>query len=321
MKRVLAIVLCLLAAPLFAQQAPSRGDVLVQAYIIEDWFTAPYFLDLYHVEADASSYVRLPRASGYGFDDGIPATFRGILAPRPQQLFFVQLGTISVSADARTIARYLSVSAWSEIAPLGTSFVVVGERRTLNVFDAEGNVLSSQEFTPRGDSFPPLQLEVLADRCTLLYTPDGYTNERAIFRYDLCKREHLPDFATGIPYGGSIRQLPDGDVLVAAGFDVRRYKADGTLVKSYNLRATRIALTPDASGFWAVGDPFWSAQPPAPPLYRIDFASPDVPTTVEIDFARSDALYARSGIFALAVVGEWRAAATKTKPKTRAARH
>lgn len=327
MKPVLAIFICLLAAPLFAQQAPSRGDVLVQAHLTENVFEAPTYFDLYLVQADASSYVSLPRA-GYGYNADTPATHLGILAPRPRQLFFVEGSEIAVSTDARTVAERLRVKSSGEMAPLGTSFIVLGEARRLDygyarplsIFDADGTVLSSHEFVPRGDLYPPLHLEVLSDRCTLLYAPHYYSNQRAIYRYDLCKREHLPDFATNVPFVGSIRQLPDGDILVAAGFDVRRFNADGTLERTYDVHATRIALTPDASGFWAVGNPYWSGPPPAPLLYRIDFATPDAPAaTVAINFARSNADYANSGIYTLAVVGEWRAAATK--PKTRAARH
>lgn len=151
-------------------------------------------------------------------------------------------------------------------------------------------------------------MDLLADQCTLLWTPNTKVR-RQVRTFDICSGSEKADFLDATPQFesdiqriGSIRALPNGDVLIATQKDVRRFDRSGKKVATYKTPETifieppdadtLLALTPDASGVW-IGRYFQTQ--------RIDFASPSSPAVL---FQTNAGAY----LFALGVIGEWRAA-------------
>ncbi|HEX2122864.1 MAG TPA: hypothetical protein VHL59_14630 [Thermoanaerobaculia bacterium] len=299
------------AASAQAQSLLARGDVLVQisetgASIDE----TPPESALIQYAPDGTEKRKLPRA--------LEARY-GLLTPSPNRLLSSQFGSVVISDDASTIAdrvlESLNLRELSEVVTnrAGELFVAetIGRARHLPArlvrFSAAGEVLRvySLELLPRGSSITwsagPAHMELLADQCTLVYTlGDELLDARRVMRFDVCTGHPMPDLLALAPrfgMGGSVRQLPNGDILIATARDVRRFDSSGKLVLVYRVPAVRIALTPEATGFWFADNFF---------LQRIDFANPDV-------IAERVVLPPLGNVLALAVVGEWRAAANFVK--------
>ncbi|HJQ40144.1 MAG TPA: hypothetical protein VKB93_23615 [Thermoanaerobaculia bacterium] len=217
-----------------------------------------------------------------------------------------------VSPEPAYTSVFHATADLGEIAPMRSGNFLVPEIHGTKLieFNARGVVTEY--------AFPgATHIELLADQCTLLYTRgDG---DAAVHRFDLCARKSLPDFAALQPgqYAGSIRQLPNGDVLVANGNAVLHFTQAGSLLRSYPLpNVTRIALTPDASAFWAAG-----VYANAGELRRVELQSPFLAhEPVPLGNPGSQSIYIQVEATDLVVVGEWRASAA-AQPRGRAARH
>lgn len=143
-------------------------------------------------------------------------------------------------------------------------------------------------------------IELLADQCTLLYSND----DPRVRRFNICTHQQETDFVTLLPdeNAGAIRQLPDGDVLVAAGHAVLDFRADGSFWMLYPIAGvTHIALTPDGQSFWAA-----AAQIGKPVLEHFDpVAATEQPIEIGNPEMRPPA--SATAITDLMVAGEWRA--------------
>jgi Ca2+-binding RTX toxin-like protein len=146
------------------------------------------------------------------------------------------------------------------------------------VFDASGNAYVGQadgsrdvlKFNPDGELLERFDveaegrgsdwIELASDQCTLYYTSEG----DSIKRFDVCKNEQLPDFASfpaltndGEMY--ALRLLPDGGLLVAHVSYALRLDQEGNIVQFYNAPNGRtdylfaLNLDPDGKSFWTAG--------------------------------------------------------------------
>lgn len=169
---------------------------------------------------------------------------------------------------------------------------------------------------PNGIGSPGVaRMELLADQCTLLWTPNTI-GHFPVHTLDICSGsakalflDPTPQFESDIERIGSIRALPNGDVLIATQKDVRRFDRTGKKVATYQAPATfgsdtLLALTPDASGVWIGRDRL---------VHRIDFASPSSPAAT---FLTKELTH----LIALSVIGEWRASEQPLIPRRRSVR-
>lgn len=313
--RAYLLVLMLLASAgaASADDVLERGDVLLRL-AIEGSFIGPIPPDILFFDGSgAEKQLAFPRVGNV----------RTVLAPDAARVFvttesrLIYIVTNGVAAEA---IRGLYLQAPGEIVPMRSGDFLVAETRTVHTkphivqIDAAGRVVreSSLNDVPNDFSMGWLgvaHMELLADQCTVIWnTGDGgipRLGDEAcrLRRFDVCRGTPLPDLFK-LPSDtepGSIRQLPGGDLLIAAGNNVRRYDLDGTLRATYAVPARVLALTPDASGFWASTDH---------EVQRIDFAAPAL---IAARFTTAN----RGGL-SMAVVGEWRAA--MQFPRRRAAR-
>ena len=187
----------------------------------------------------------------------------------------------------------------SEIAPVRSGHFLAAERY-------EGKLI---EFNLKGRvaeyPFPGAEhIELLSDQCTLLFTNGA--NDNRVRRMNICTGRELSDFALlpGAAYAGTIRQLPNGDVLVADGSAVRRFSRSGTLVGSYPFPGvTHIALFERGTKFYAAG------VVDGTPLLRAFDVESTLPVR-EIPIGNPGMSGLRSErITDLTVEGEWRASA------------
>jgi hypothetical protein len=270
--RFVALLLVIAAAPLFAMD---RGTVLLDVRttipetprISYDFWQYrdgwPYALDS---GGEALIYKHVP-LSGSGH----------LLVPAPDQFVFEDDGTVSMWDGVQRVftepgVGYTEIfhddAFFGEIAPMRSGNFLIAES-----WNERAHGAKLIEFNLHGVvaeyPFPELvdvansrvlgaeHVELLADQCTVLYTngSDDPAGNR-VRRLNICTRQPEPDFATLLagPYAGAIRQLPDGDVLVANGAAILRFSPAGSLLRTYPLEgATHIALTPDGSAFWAAG--------------------------------------------------------------------
>lgn len=173
--------------------------------------------------------------------------------PVPNQAIFYSGGTMSwwdgVSHNFGEPGKgYTDIfqddGAFGEIAPMRNGDYLVGGAKLIE-FNLQGRV--------RDIAFPNSaqseHIELLGDQCTLLYSVAN-----RVARMNICTGAALSDFAAlgAGQSAGSIRQLPSGDVLVASGSAIVQFSAGGSMLRSYPFDGvTRIALTPDGSGFYA----------------------------------------------------------------------
>jgi len=221
----------------------------------------------------------------------------------------------------------------TEIAPRKSGNFLVAERSNDSVRGAkliEFNLLGkvAEHAFPMlidpasGRALGAAHIELLADDCTLLYTlgNDTVANNR-VLRFDICTGQALSDFATltAGQYAGSIRQLPNGDILVANGVAVLQFTADGRLLRSFPFPGvTHVALTPDGKQFWIANV---ELEAEIAHLYRIDPGTPDgSPQPIMIGNPGSDSIYLPLEITNLNVIGEWRAASATSPGRVRPVR-
>lgn len=191
----------------------------------------------------------------------------------------------------------------SEIAPVRGGNFLAAERfgGKLIEFNLKGRV--AEYPFPGGE-----HIELLSDQCTLLFT--NGLNDNRVRRMNLCSGGMLSDFALlpDATYAGSIRQLPNGEVLVADGQAIRRFSRGGTLVGSYEFPgATHLALFDRGTKFYAAGVVDGQAQ-------LREFAV-DAAAAVRVIPAGNPEMRGlpTERITDLTVEGEWRASAAMTR--------
>jgi hypothetical protein len=314
----LVLLTGLLVTPLAAQ---NRGDVM-----LEDTFNS-WTYNLAWPYTVAPAQLRLYTSIPWGG----PGHF---LIPATNEWVFHDTHTMSVWDG---VNRYFGDpgkgyndifsddAELTEIAPMRSGNLLVAERSAdaargarLIEFNLQARVADftfPQLLDPMTNrALGAMHIELLADQCTVLYTlgnddPAGYS----VRRLNICTQQPQPDFASLVAgeYEGAIRQLPNGDVLVANGTSILRFSAQGSLLRSYEFPGgTHLALTPDGSDFWAAGvalgtENLWYFDPSTPDGHPkvVQFGGPGYRGPVPLDI--SD----------LVVVGEWRAALTSARPR------
>jgi hypothetical protein len=244
------------------------------------------------------------------------------LVPAPTRILFHHHRTVSVWDGVLRYSNepgkgyddiFTDDTELSEIAPSRAGRYLVAERwhdsargAKLIEFDLHGAVAEYRlpQVVVNDRALGAVHIELLADQCTVLYTlGNDEPNGNHVRRFNICTNEAQSDFALLVAgqYAGAIRQLPNGDVLVANGNVILRLTSTGSLIRSYELSGvTHLALSSDGRTFWAGAVHLDKAElrefdldgnSRSIPLGNPGMASFTVPLEVS----------------ALVVVGEWRA--------------
>jgi hypothetical protein len=297
-----------LAAPLGAQTVLSRGDVIVQSALCygEACITIMEPRIFTHVVTPAGRIVSFSDVGGWGVRDSDVAPERGIYAPAPDEVYFTRFDSVFSTSDFLRANRLLVApqsKIVSDIVPMRSGNLLIADTwAPLRMIEMTrgGGIVATYDLPGQYGS----AVELFSDQCTLLHAPGlEYVGPHPrVRRYNICTRTEQPDFAVlaANEQPTDMRQLPDGDVLIATREKVYRYSARGQLVRTYSVPAVQLALTHDGLGFWAVGPEF-----PNDVLRRVDFANPDAPFVVTAQRFRNTR--------GLAVVGEWRASAPRAR--------
>lgn len=296
-----AVLLMLLAMPAAAQRS---GNVLVEVMTKPGWVSTRMSVGNSVLGYLANSLIH--KQIPFSDFDG------NFFMPRIEETVFHYKGTVSTWDGKPTIFSlpgkgYTEIfhndAELTEIAPMRSGNYLVAERRAgdLIEFDMQGVVAKYP--------FPgATHIELLYDQCTVLFTSgDDDPHGNRVRRMNICTGEQLPDFATLLPgqYAGSIRQLPNTDVLVANESAVLQFDRFGTLLHTYPYVITHLGLTPDGSRFWASG-----TIDGQPHLLRFDPSRPHAePESLRFDMGIAWGLAIRE----LVVVGEWRSAMRPVK--------
>ena len=305
-----------------------RGDVIVQGQTYNTLLLYPPPGDLV-VIADSFG---IPRTGAFSL--GLPKYFgQGGLSFVDENRAFYATDDGMFEWRARLALRSINLSlrfpSGGEILRTRSGDLLIGE---LYRFGGKARIV---RFTPAGDvlwiyeiadaqplstyfgmQYPGVAHMDLLAECTLLWTPNTGTRYQ-VHTLDICTGSAKADFLnvtwqfeSDIEQIGSIRALPNGDVLIATQKDVRRFDRTGRKVATYpapeswisdQRTETLLALTPDASGVWISRDKL---------IHRIDFASPSSPA---VTFTTGSSAF----FFALGVAGEWRAAQQPPPPTKR----
>ncbi|MGE5205729.1 MAG: PKD domain-containing protein, partial [Chlamydiota bacterium] len=116
-------------------------------------------------------------------------------------------------------------------------------------FDAYGNLEGaySASTEQQGSDW----IDLAPDQCTLYYTSQG----TSVLRYNVCTKQQLSAFATGLNTALAVKILPDGSVLVANKQDIVRFDSAGRKIMTYNASGENcwvsLALDSDNASFWA----------------------------------------------------------------------
>lgn len=163
-------------------------------------------------------------------------------------------------------------------------------------------------------------IEVLGDGCTVLYTLGlDDPNPGRVHRFNICTGAAEADFSvpsSTLEYAGSVRQLPNGNVLVATGKSVRELTPEGRPAYEWAFEnVTHLALTPDGFGFYAAGV---NQQKEDFRFYNL-FARGAPAKSIQIGNPEMKTLFVPEQVLELEVAGEWRAAVVPMR--TRSVRH
>lgn len=318
MRRTALLALLLLAISARAQTlALQRGDVIAQSRPFNSLLVYPppgdeaAIADSFGIPKSGAAALGLPKyfgTTGLAFVDqnrAIYTTADGVFEWR------AGLGASTVNVSLRILYGGEILRTRGGDLLIAELFRVNGKPRIVR-FTPAGNVLSVYEIAGAplytGMQYAGVaHMDLLADQCTLLWTPNTGTRYQ-VHTLDICTGSAKADFLnvtwqfeSDIEQIGSIRALPNGDVLIATQKDVRRFDPAGKKVATYKTpepavpplsAETLLALTPDASGVWIGRYNL---------IHRIDFASPSSPSAT---FMTNES----TGLFALSVAGEWRAA-------------
>ncbi|MBV9492775.1 MAG: hypothetical protein JOZ54_00910 [Acidobacteria bacterium] len=272
-----------------------------------------------------------------------PVPFNGdgdILAPAPNQVFFDLFGTIHFwnGELQRTTQPGLGYSELfhddaqlGEMAPMRNGHFLLAERsstrdRGVKLIELDLNGIVAEYPLPgvvdaaKDRVLGAQHLDLLADQCTVLYSlgdddPDGYH----VRRYNLCTRQAEADFGAPVAgqQAGTIRQLPDGDVLVSTAVAIFRYSPQGSVARVYPIEGiTHIALSPEGDAVWASGVTEEKAK-----LFLLDLKDA-IPRAKAYGVGNpgSQSIYHDVAIADLSVVDEWRASAAPSNGRVRALR-
>lgn len=267
------------------------------------------------------------------------------IAPAPNRIVFHYQKTVSwwdgvdreSRGDADDTLPYSEIftadTELTEIAPMRSGNYLVAERwndatrgAKLIEFNLRGRVAEHRFPTiidpETNRALGAQHIELLSDQCTVLYTlgNDHRLNNR-VLRMNICTGQQQADFATLLAgeYAGAIRQLSNGDVLVANGAAIMKFNAQGAYVGGYVLPGvTHIALSPDATTLWAAGVSFGQLH-----LQGFDLRGPSaVGAPVQIGNDGMQTSLVPLNVTELVVVGEGRASAAVQKaPRRRAVTH
>lgn len=309
------VFLLLIAFGAAAGNVLERGDIVLKTGFVGGIIGGtlpPDRLDFYD-DGGKAKHLAFPE---------LPAV-RAMFAPEPERVLVTTTAravyVVRNGVTAESI-RGLELQSPGEIVPMRSGDLLVAETATVHTrprivqIDPAGRIVRDRTLTDvpmegMATFYGVAHMELLSDQCTVVWnsTDLGFLRLRTesvrVRRYDICTGTTLPDLFS-LPWDsepGSLRQLPGGDLLIASGNDVRRYALDGTLRATYPIPAQAVALTPDATGFWASNRYY---------VYRVDFASPQL-------IAAQFPIEGRLGL-GIAVVGEWRA--SMQFPKRRAGR-
>ncbi len=262
-----------------------------------------------------------------------------LLIPSPNEIVFHHQRTVSLWDGVPTRGNlpgkgyteiFTADTELSEIAPIRSGNYLVAERwaeqsAKLIEFNIHGRIAEHpfpEVIDPATNrALGAMHIELLSDQCTVLYTlgsedPAG----SRVRRMNVCTNQAQTDFATLLPgqYAGSIRQLPNGNVLVANGTAVLQFDAAGSLVRTYeNPGVTHLALSTDGKAFWAASVDLEKAH-----LRRFDWSAVDATTPPSIQLGNDGMQIGTVPLETsdLVVVGEWRAS-TRAARRGRAIRH
>jgi hypothetical protein len=269
---VVLLLTCLLATPLAALD--QRGYVYLETRMQDP---TPGLGD------KTSSFLWLHTGWVYAFGAGaFPLIYKYVpfagleghfLIPAADQIVFHYQQTVSVwdgvpryyTAEGKGYDDIFSDDTeLTEIAPMRSGHFLVAERSNdrargakLIEFTVHGRVAEYRfpELVVNDKALGAMHIEVLADQCTVLYTlgNDDPAGNR-VRRFNICTRQAQSDFAALVAgeYAGSIRQMANGDVIVANGSAVLEFTSRGSLVRTYQLPGvTHLALATDGKTFWA----------------------------------------------------------------------
>lgn len=316
MIRRLAVGLILFAtfcAPLAAQLA-RRGDVFYGDYEgrpggVQKDYALWIYMEGNPWATQAGACILIEKCAPY--------TSPGLLVPRPDLYLFHTNGTVSwwsgipVSATVPGLG-YTEIfhddTPLGDITPWPTGNFVVPELTNdpngtakLIEFSLDRRV---RDYPFPSDSRGARHVELLADKCTLLYTTG---DDVFVHRMNICSGEVQSDFTTLLPRqkAGAVRQLANGDVLVAAEEWIAQFDRDGTFVREYPLDGvTVIALSTDGRSFWA-------GSVDAKNVAHLVHFDPETadgnPRTIRLGNPGMGSLDVAVSASDVVVVGEWRA--------------
>ena len=116
-------------------------------------------------------------------------------------------------------------------------------------FDAYGNLEAA--YTVSTEQEGSDWIDLASDQCTMFYTSQG----TSVLRYNVCTKQQMPPFASGLNTALGVKVLPDQSVLVADKQDIVRFDSAGRKIMTYNAAGkdcwVGLALDSDNASFWA----------------------------------------------------------------------
>ena len=159
-------------------------------------------------------------------------------------------------------------------AYVGQDSVATNGSGSILKFDSSGNLITTYSVPNDPNTGDPIDHIALAnDQCTLRYTTGG----DSIHQFDVCTGSQLSDLVQSLadPFGGTevlydIRQLPNGNLLVASWDDAFLLNSSGSVLNQYAINdgpyyASLGSVFPDPDGHT-----FWVADSNSGNIFRIN---------------------------------------------------
>ena len=116
-------------------------------------------------------------------------------------------------------------------------------------FDAYGNLEAA--YTVSTEQEGSDWIDLASDQCTMYYTSQG----ASVLRYNVCTKQQMAPFTSGLNTALAVKVLPDQSVLVADKQDIVRFDSAGRKIMTYNASGENcwvgLALDSDNASFWA----------------------------------------------------------------------